>query len=121
MDWTPFLRDLYAAFGVLGPTPEALVWSDRETRTTPAVGDPRLVELALVDVVYDFIASRSYCVRCGSPLGLNLNADVLPAQDGAAPWSRVSVRSRCRGWRRHLHTALIVRTADGLDLGQFHM
>lgn len=121
MDWNAILKDIYVAFGMLGPAPEALVSSLDETQPfAPAVGDQLLVELALVEVTYDFIASRSYCIRCGSPLGVNLRVEVQPTQGGDT-WSHVRVSSRCRSWRRHLHTALVARTTDGLELGQFNI
>ena len=91
------------------PGTRALVSSLDETQPfAPAVGDQLLVELALVEVTYDFIASRSYCIRCGSPLGVNLRVEVQPTQGGDT-WSHVRVSSRCRSWRRHLHTALVAR------------
>jgi hypothetical protein len=77
---------------------------------------PTTIDVRLIQVAYEFIAAESGCARCGAPLGRGLR--VTPPVSGGPPshW-RVSVVTRCLGWRRHRHTAHVTRPLKDLALG----
>ena len=70
-------------------------------------------DLTLIEVAYEVLAARSFCTRCGAPLGRGLSLYPGSSDSGDTGW-RLVVATRCRGWRRHAHTAVV--TDDGTDL-----
>ena len=75
-----------------------------------------LAELAEADLwiarqAYEFMAARALCEHCGARLGRKVSVAALH------PERAVAVGARCRGWRRHRHTALVSRGRDGLRFG----
>ena len=81
----------------------------------PGCTVPTEQELCLVETLAQALAARSFCLRCGAALGRGLL--IYPCRTEES-WSLVAA-TRCRGWRRHLHIAVV--TDDGTDLrfGQF--
>jgi hypothetical protein len=76
------------------------------------------LDLWLIHVVYEVVAAESTCVRCGTPLDRRVR--VVPSVTDDSPLGAASVVTRCRGWRRHRHTAVVGDGADGLLLGPLH-
>jgi len=78
---------------------------------------PTAVDLAVIRILYEFMASETTCSRCRSPLR---PAVLLIPDPYAIPtsWS-ISVTTRCAGWRRHLHTATAFEANQDLLLGSF--
>jgi hypothetical protein len=79
---------------------------------------PSAVDRWLITLVYDFVAAEAACSRCGAPLGRGLRVVPSPTH-GLRPLWRVSVVTRCRGWRRHGHIANVARRSDDVELGSF--
>ena len=103
MDWI-----LFDAF-----YPPPLGWrntagSQRFPDSAPAEGD-----LWIMAGMYEFVAMRSTCAKCGAELSRKLNIAAVPV----TPW-QVAVNARCRGWRRHRHTALVAEWHGGLRFGE---
>ena len=80
--------------------------------------EPSTIDLTLLEVVYGFMATETFCTRCGCILGRRLQVKVSPTLCNSARW-QVSVRTRCRGHRRHRHEAAVGRSTSGLLLGPF--
>jgi hypothetical protein len=77
-----------------------------------AAGDPLLIRM-----YYGMVAARLSCEGCGASLRRAVHVD--PAS--ADPMSgAVAVTTRCRGWRRHRHTALVTGSPGDLLLGELH-
>lgn len=72
----------------------------------------------LIQVVYETIATRAECAKCGAALGRGLRLISMPALYPTPRW-RVSVVTRCRGWRRHSHSATVARPSMDIALGAF--
>ncbi|TDC50705.1 hypothetical protein E1212_14175 [Jiangella ureilytica] len=80
---------------------------------TPAPS-PGELDLRLIRVAYEVAVTVSPCVRCGAAL------DGPRLSMRRAGWShdwQVAVVVRCRGWRRHRHTAVATEAAGELRLG----
>jgi hypothetical protein len=88
------------------PTPETHVRS---------AGD-QSVDVRLIEIAYEVLASERQCAPCGAPLGRRLL--VLPSAAEHSPWA-VSVVTSCRGWQRHVHVAVAEEVSNGLMLGPF--
>jgi hypothetical protein len=75
---------------------------------------PSAAELLVIELTYEAIAGQSCCTKCGAPLNrpLRLISDRTPLTH----W-RVVVATRCSGWKRHRHSALVTDTSRDLLLG----
>ncbi len=119
MHWWPFIQsELYAA--VRG-APGARSGARRdEAESAHPIGwgpeEPSAVDVSLLQIIYGFVATSTSCSRCGAPLGRRLRVDACPTLLQSVVW-RVSVRTRCRGWRRHRHTAAVGQLSNDLVLG----
>jgi len=82
-----------------------------------ARAEPTADDLSLIRLMYEIVAAESRCGRCGAPLGRRLRC-VLSSADRAPSW-RVSVVTRCSGWRRHRHVADVAEASRDLSFGQF--
>jgi len=78
--------------------------------------EPTALDRSLVEAVYEVLAEETRCSRCGAPLGRRLRVQAWPTILRSVQW-RVAVHTRCRGWRRHRHTAAVGRSSDDLVLG----
>lgn len=120
MDWFEFLSSDVGA-GFPGPLDEQGGASPEVTDRWPAVWgieEPTAADLWLVDVVYGTIAPCATCSACGAALGRRLRVTAWPTLRGRLLW-RVSVRTRCWGWRRHAHVANVTRSFGDVVLGSF--
>ena len=90
--------------------------------TAPAVSgaEPTETDLWIARQAYEFMAARTLCERCGSRFGRRLSlaaaSGTTSGTTSGATW-RIGVGARCRGWRRHLHTAQVSPGRDGLRFG----
>lgn len=104
MEWDPFLS-----------------WALRyEPPHAPSrhLGDgPSDLDLWLIQLSYELIASMSTCRACGVRLGRSMSLVTVPCTHPSALW-KVSVGTRCLGWRRHRHCAVATEGTD-LLLGAF--
>jgi hypothetical protein len=82
----------------------------------PYESEPYESDLWIVRQMYGFIARRTVCCNCGANLGRKVTLAV-DAGAPAAPW-RIDVGARCRGLRRHRHTAEITEAQGGLRFGE---
>jgi hypothetical protein len=80
---------------------------------------PSALDRWLIKLVYEVVAAEAACSRCGAPLGRGLRVVPSPAL-GTPPMWRLSVVTRCRGWRRHGYIANVGRPSDDVVLGSFH-
>lgn len=62
---------------------------------------------------YEFVAVRSACGKCDAGLSRELSVAAVPG----TTW-RIAVSARCRGWRRHRHTAVVTEDHGGLRFGE---
>jgi hypothetical protein len=79
------------------------------------VAGPTETDLDLVRLSYDVIAAELGCSTCLASLGRGLYL-VVPA-GGEGPTWQVIVVTRCHGWRRHRHTAVVAGVGGGLHFG----
>jgi hypothetical protein len=77
--------------------------------------EPSTVDLDLIRSLYEVLAGDATCARCGAPLGRRLRVVSRPA--GEPPRWATSVVTRCRGWRRHRHTADVIEESKDLRFG----
>jgi hypothetical protein len=121
MDWWPFTPSEFYG-GLLGApdTGTTARRNDAESVRPPFWGpqEPSALDASLLQIVYESIAAETTCSRCRARLGRRLRVEVWPTLLGSALW-RVAVRTRCRGWRRHRHTASVGRESNDLVLGPF--
>lgn len=80
---------------------------------------PTDLDLELVEVIYAVIAGETTCSTCGRPLGRALRARYATAWSSQS-WS-ITVATRCEGWRRHAHVALVTRPSRDLLLGDLEL
>src|SRR4051812_4504848 len=73
------------------------------------------LDLWLIAVIYEVIATRLTCMRCPAPLRRRTSF-VRSAGDGA---STASVVTTCAGWRCHRHVATVTEFANDLVFGPF--
>jgi hypothetical protein len=95
MEWDPFLA-----------------WELGHAPSTP-IGDnqPSDLDLWLVRLAYEVIAGESACQACSARLGRSLRVTPLPTSHPSSRW-RVSIATRCNGWRRHRNHAEAVLGQD---------
>jgi hypothetical protein len=121
MDWM-LLTELSSMFcGPWHPTVPPVDAGPAAELAGPAglVKPTELAELAEADLwiarqAYEFMAARALCERCGARLGRKVSVAALQLEQLERA---VAVGARCRGWRRHRHTALVSRGRDGLRFG----
>jgi hypothetical protein len=99
MEWDPFLS-----------------WELRQPPRATAgapTGHPLTsdLDLWLVQQAYEVIAHASQCQACGARLGRSLRVSPV-ASPHPAMHGRLSVATRCTGWKRHRHHADAVVGAD---------
>jgi hypothetical protein len=117
MDWfTPTWMWL-----ALGGPPAPSSWSRDEAGSTARANvgphpTPSALDLALIQLTYKVVAASTTCNRCGAPLGRGLR--VVPSAADLRSWT-VSIVTRCGGWRRHRHLALVEEASRDLVLGPF--
>ena len=116
MEWYPYPGDFEAAFGG-SPAPWLRRIDDAAFITTGAARRAPVTDtdIELIALIYGFIAGGSTCSQCGAPLGRRLRVAPSPTFHARAHW-RVSVTTRCRGWKRPRHVAAVARRHD-LELG----
>jgi hypothetical protein len=103
MEWM-----LFAAF-----YPPPLEWQDPGGSQMFPETVPTETDLWVTARTYEFAAVRSTCGKCGAELGGKLSVAVVPG----TTWL-IAVNARCRGWRRHRHTALVSEWHGGLRFGE---
>lgn len=121
MYWYPLWPGAFERAAGRSPEP----WSDshdEHVRSSPAefwgTEPPSAVDTWLIKLVYEFVAAKAAYSRCGAPLGRGLRVVPSPTL-GHPPLWRVSVVTRCRGWRRHGHIANLAQRSDDVVLGSF--
>jgi hypothetical protein len=79
---------------------------------------PSAIELLVIKLIYEVIASQSRCGKCGASLNrpFRLICDRTPLTH----W-RILVATRCSGWKRHRHSTLVTDTSKDLLLGTLHL
>jgi hypothetical protein len=90
-------------------------YTSADPRSTTPTTSPTDLDLWLIRLVYEVAAGHANCARCGAPLGRRLHLATRYA--GRSPAWHVLVATRCRGWRRHRHTALVTEASNNLELG----
>jgi hypothetical protein len=79
---------------------------------------PTIDDVRLIECLSAFVAASSRCTACGRPLSGRL--ELLPGvHPDASTWAMVAV-TRCRGWRRHRHSAAVTESSRDLIFEQFH-
>jgi hypothetical protein len=122
MLWYPFWPGAFErAFGGL-PDPSSYVHDDVPSAHAEWWGNehPSDTDRWLIELVYRFVAAEAACSRCGAPLGRRMRVVPSPAL-GRPPLWRVSVVTRCRGWRRHGHIANVSQRSGDAVLGSFRL
>jgi hypothetical protein len=91
--------------------------TSQDPRCAMITTGPTDLDLRLIRLTYEVAAAESRCAKCGTPIGRRLR---LTTQYGGQPptWT-VIVATRCRGWRRHRHTAVVTEASNSLRLGSF--
>jgi hypothetical protein len=95
-----------------------------EKRRTPGTVLGEHAELSPVEVwvlrlSYQDLAARLNCERCGSRLGRELRL-LLPSAT-YPPSVRMLAMTRCSGWRRHRHVAVVTESSEDLLLGPLRL
>lgn len=117
MDW---LLQNWAYWFALSPAPWVFGDDEAVPVSSTIVGPhPELtvVDLWLIELTYEVVAAESHCTRCGAPLGRGLRVTRSTAEH--SQWT-VSIATRCGGWRRHRHVAIVGEASNDLALGPFH-
>jgi hypothetical protein len=117
MEWLT----LPALWGVPAGMPD--MWSGYYDQLSAAEPGPQAapteLDLAVVEALYDAIAARTFCARCGATLGRRLRL-VPSSRPVATPGSwRLLVVTRCHGWLRHPFAADVTEDTGDLRFGQF--
>jgi hypothetical protein len=76
---------------------------------------PTDLDLRIIRLTYEVAAAESSSAKCGAAIGRRLRLATRCA--APSPTWRVLVTTRCRGWRRHRHTAVVTEASDNLQLG----
>ncbi|HXW34926.1 MAG TPA: hypothetical protein VEJ87_10145 [Acidimicrobiales bacterium] len=114
MSWSSFfgsgLPSDLSAWGNSQPEPASF--------KAPGIQRPEYsaVELWLVERIYQYIAEASVCSTCGARLNRKLRA---PIDSLESQMKSLIVSTRCAGWRRHLHRAVVTAAPGDLILGHF--
>ncbi|GAA2024613.1 hypothetical protein GCM10009839_23060 [Catenulispora yoronensis] len=92
--------------------------SSRSTKTELNPGGesaPTEIDLWLTRQTYEFATAHDTCTKCGAGFRRKVSlAAVFDVRDeSVAPW-RIGVDTRCRGWRRHRHSASVTESRGGL-------
>jgi hypothetical protein len=92
------------------------VWTDRGL---PAARSLAVTDLdaELIQLAFEVIAAESACDRCGAPLGRGVHLE--PPSGECPPSAVAAILTRCRGWRRHRHLAMVCERSNHLLLGPF--
>ena len=77
---------------------------------------PSVEDLVVIELLTSVAANETPCEGCGRPLGRDLH--LVPGVD-TRTWVLIA-RTRCRGWRRHRHTATVTEVQGDLIMGSFH-
>ena len=80
---------------------------------------PTETDLWITAQTYEFVAARSACAKCGADLRRKVDVGIVSDGHGQpeTPWL-IMVGARCRGWRRHRHTALVAERRGSLRFGE---
>ena len=97
---------------------EGASWQWSASPTGRPWARPTVEDLWLIECVYAFIAVNSACTACSRPLSRHIELQPGYKLD-TSTWTIVAV-TRCRGWRRHQHTAVVTEASRDLVFGQFH-
>ena len=86
--------------------------TERYAETTPTATE---TDMWITRQAYEFAAANETCEKCGAGFSRRLSLATVydPHERYEAPW-RIGVVARCRGWRRHRHSALVTEARDGL-------
>jgi hypothetical protein len=119
MDW-PFWA--WRSEGAISRSPDHREASDDEIARQPPAGSgqtlqPTAVDMWLVQLTYQIVAAESCCQVCSAPLGRRVR--VLPLSAGDPPSWRLSVVTKCKGWKRHGHIATVTEKSSDIVLGPF--
>jgi hypothetical protein len=98
-------------------------WEEASLYSSPDLLDgktarPSAAELLVIKLAYEAIAGQSCCGKCGASLNRPLR--LIYDRTSLTHW-RVVVATRCRGWKRHRHGALVTDTSKDLLLGTLHL
>ena len=104
MDWIESY--FYAPTSNFASTPPAA----REAKHGPTHLDVEVIAL-----LYRAIAPQQKCSECGHHLGRGLRLRTCGA--AAQPRWPVKAKTRCWGWRRHVHIAAVTRPSKDLMFG----
>ena len=106
MEWL-LTSALWGAFTGWNPSPAPAL--------TPSTPFPTELDLLLITLVYELAAGEATCAACAAPLGRRPR--LATRRTGVTPARQVVVATRCRGWRRHRHTAVVTEASGDLRLG----
>jgi hypothetical protein len=115
MEW--FLMRVY--FAALSNMPP---YTDPFSTTPPSerfAASPTDLDLHLIRLAYEVAAPELRCAKCCSRLGRGLQLATKDVR-GSSTW-HVLVSTRCRGWRRHRHTAIATEESNSLRLGRLRL
>jgi hypothetical protein len=114
VDWCRSSWQLWSTFG---GTPPA--WIDEPTgREAPHLSPVSPAHLWMTRRAYQQEARDTECSRCGSALHPRPRLDSLDM--GPPDFWPLVVSTRCLGWRRHRHVAVVEETPHGLHLQALH-
>lgn len=75
---------------------------------------PTTTDMWITRQAYEFATATETCGKCGAGFSKRLSlATAYDLHEHASPW-RIGVAARCRGWRRHRHSALVTESRGGL-------
>jgi len=77
---------------------------------------PTALDVSVVEVLAAAVAAESTCWTCGAPLDPRVRVTPWRAPYPPVGW-RLSVRTKCTGWRRHRHQAQAERQSGDLVFG----
>jgi hypothetical protein len=96
---------------------ETALYSSSDLLSGETAG-PSAAELLVIKLTYETVAGQSCCGKCGASFGRPLRLST--GRTVFSHW-RVVVSTRCRGWKRHRHSALVTDTSKDLLLGALHL
>ena len=121
MEWLFAPWELMSALG--GPSGCPYQGYDEERlRTSTSMGgraELSAVEMWVLRLSYEALAAQSNCGRCGSRLGRKLRS--LWPSDAYPRSVRMLAMTRCSGWRRHRHVAVVTESSEDLLLGPLRL
>ncbi len=117
MEWVdPLWESCWYRYSLEQPTERSGAGGRVSDAGTGEDGQPTALDLWLIHCVYEVIATETTCRKCGSLLSLRLHV-MPPLVDLPLLHWRVSVVTRCAGWRRHRHAADVVEGSKSLLFG----